>query len=300
MRSMRSICTLLFAIVLSVPLASFAGVFVSVNIAPPPLRVYEQPVCPGDGYIWTPGYWAYGPAGYYWVDGAWVLAPQPGLLWTPGYWGFSGGVYAWHAGYWGPHVGFYGGVHYGFGYDGVGFVGGRWDHGHFFYNTAVARVNVAVIHNTYRTEVINRNVTRVSFNGPGGIDRRPTPEQERFDHERHFERTNAQVEREHVASTRHENFAPRHDVPRPENRPMAMHNNNPHNNNMDRPRGNMNQPHGNMDHPHGNMNQPHGNMDHPHPDEHHGNMGNDHPHNGGERPGGDHHNDNHHEERNQR
>lgn len=293
MRSMRSICTLLFAIVLSVPLASFAGVFVSVNIAPPPLRVYEQPVCPGDGYIWTPGYWAYGPAGYYWVDGAWVLAPQPGLLWTPGYWGFSGGVYAWHVGYWGPHVGFYGGVHYGFGYDGVGFVGGRWDNGHFFYNTAVAHVNVAIIHNTYHTTVIYRNVTRVSFNGPGGIDRRPTPEQERFDHERHFERTNAQVEREHVASTRHENFAPRHDVLRPENRPMAMHNNNPHNNNMDRP-------HGNMDQPHGNMNQPHNNMDHPHPDEHHGNMGNDHPHNGGERPNNEHHDDNHHEERNQR
>ncbi len=285
MRSIRSIRTLLFAIVLAVPLASFAGVVVSVRIAPPPLRVYTQPVCPGDGYIWTPGYWAYGPAGYYWVDGAWVLAPQPGLLWTPGYWGFSGGVYAWHAGYWGPHVGFYGGVHYGFGYDGVGFVGGRWDHGHFFYNTAVARVNVAVIHNTYRTEVINRNVTRVSFNGRGGINMRPTREQERFEHERHFERTNAQVEREHVASTRHENFGPRHDVPRPENRPMAMHNN-PHNNNMDRP--------------HGNMNQPHGNMDHPHPDEHHGNMGNDHPHNGGGHFGGEHHDDNHHEERNRR
>ena len=49
-----------------------------------------------------------------------------GVLWTPGYWGFVGGVYMFHAGYWGPHIGFYGGVNYGFGYGGVGFVGGRW------------------------------------------------------------------------------------------------------------------------------------------------------------------------------
>ena len=52
--------------------------------------------------------------------------PRAGVLWTPGYWGFAGGVYAWHAGYWGPHVGFYGGINYGFGYGGVGFVGGEW------------------------------------------------------------------------------------------------------------------------------------------------------------------------------
>ena len=31
-----------------VPAASFAAVFVSVNIAPPVLPVYTQPVCPGD------------------------------------------------------------------------------------------------------------------------------------------------------------------------------------------------------------------------------------------------------------
>ena len=27
---------------------------------PPPLPVYEQPPCPVEGYIWTPGYWAWG------------------------------------------------------------------------------------------------------------------------------------------------------------------------------------------------------------------------------------------------
>jgi hypothetical protein len=66
-----------------VPAASFAGVFGSVTIAPPVLPVYTQPICPGDGYLWNPGYWAYGDEGYYWVPGVWVRPPQPGLLWTP-------------------------------------------------------------------------------------------------------------------------------------------------------------------------------------------------------------------------
>ena len=89
----------------------------------------------------------------------------------PGYWGFVGGVYAFHAGYWGPHIGFYGGVNYGFGYVGVGFAGGRWVGNSFAYNRAVMNVNVTMIHNTYNETVINNvSVTKVSYNGgPGGI-----------------------------------------------------------------------------------------------------------------------------------
>jgi hypothetical protein len=43
----------------------------------PELPVYEQPICPGDGYIWTPGYWAW-DGEYYWVPGTWVMAPKSG------------------------------------------------------------------------------------------------------------------------------------------------------------------------------------------------------------------------------
>src|SRR5579863_73814 len=118
------------AVMLGASAHSFGRTFVAITVAPPPLRVYAQPVCPGDGYIWTPGYWAYGSSGYYWVNGAWVLAPQPGYLFTPGYWAFSGGAYIWHRGYWGLTLGYYGGVNYGFGYTSFGFYGGRWDHGH--------------------------------------------------------------------------------------------------------------------------------------------------------------------------
>src|ERR1700720_334077 len=127
MRIIPSIRSLLFGLVmLTMSAAAFAQIGVSITVAPPALPVYEQPPVPAPGYLWTPGYWAYGPEGYFWVPGVWVQPPQVGVLWTPGYWGWGGGMYRWNAGYWGPHVGFYGGVNYGFGYGGVGFVGGRW------------------------------------------------------------------------------------------------------------------------------------------------------------------------------
>ena len=86
------------------------AVGISVRIGPPALPVYAQPLCPGPGYFWTPGYWAWDDDdGYYWVPGTWVLAPV-GMLWTPGYWGWNDGLYAWNGGYWGPNIGFYGGI----------------------------------------------------------------------------------------------------------------------------------------------------------------------------------------------
>src|SRR5580692_5371525 len=165
--------------------ASFAQIGVAITIAPPALPVYEQPVCPGDGYIWTPGYWSWGDDGYYWVPGTWVEAPEVGFFWTPGYWGWGGSSFVWYDGYWGPTVGFYGGINYGFCYFGHGFEGGRWDGGHFFYNRAVANVNVNVIHNVYETKVDVRNDVHVSYNGHGGIDARPTAQEEAAAHERH-------------------------------------------------------------------------------------------------------------------
>ncbi|MEI9979038.1 MAG: colicin transporter [Edaphobacter sp.] len=107
-----------------------------VEQAPPPIPDYEQPPAPGDGYIWTPGYWAWTGDGYEWVHGAWVAAPYVGALWTPGYWGYGGYGYFWNAGYWGPYVGYYGGINYGFGYFGIGFYGGYWGGGRFWYNRA--------------------------------------------------------------------------------------------------------------------------------------------------------------------
>jgi hypothetical protein len=143
---------------------------------PPPLVEYTQPECPGENYMWTPGYWSYSDAGYYWVPGAWVMAPYVDALWTPPYWDYYGGRYRWHGGYWSRHVGFYGGINYGFGYTGLGFYGGYWDQGgQFVYNRSVTRINTRVVNTYYNHSVENYTpVNRVSYNGgPGGIVRQP-------------------------------------------------------------------------------------------------------------------------------
>ncbi len=162
---------LLAVLILAMPAASTAqiGVGLSIRVGPPALPVYDQPLCPGPGFLWTPGYWAYGDDGYYWVPGTWVEAPAVGLLWTPGYWGWGNGFYLWHGGYWGPHVGFYGGINYGFGYGGVGFFGGEWRGGVFAYNTAVMHVDERYVHNTY----VEQNRDQQHEREPRQLQRRP-------------------------------------------------------------------------------------------------------------------------------
>jgi hypothetical protein len=195
--------------VLSLSTASSAeiGIGISVRVGPPALPVYAQPLCPGPGYFWTPGYWAWSDDdGYYWVPGTWVVAPV-GMLWTPGYWAFSDGFYGWHAGYWGPHVGFYGGINYGFGYGGVGFYGGEWRGRSFFYNRSVTNVNVTNVTNVYNRTVIVNNTRNVSFNGRGGVEARPTPQEERFSREPHNAALTAQIQHEHSARQNRQLFA---------------------------------------------------------------------------------------------
>jgi WXXGXW repeat (2 copies) len=191
MRTKFAIRCLLFSFVMLAALSHGAvaqvGVGISVSFGPPALPVYEQPICPGDGYIWTPGYWAYDDDdGYYWVPGTWVEAPQVGFLWTPGYWGWGDNAFVFHEGYWGPQVGFYGGINYGYGYGGADYEGGRWEGGHFSYNTYVNHVNTTIIHNTYNTTVTSVSETHVSYNGGnGGVEGRPTSQQESYANEHH-------------------------------------------------------------------------------------------------------------------
>jgi WXXGXW repeat (2 copies) len=178
------------------------NVAVSIRIGPPVLPVYAQPICPGRGYIWVPGYWAYGDDGYFWVPGMWVLPPRVGLLWTPGYWAFDDGFYLWHAGYWGATVGFYGGINYGFGYPGTGFYGGYWRGDEYFYNTRVTNVNTTIIRNVYNTPFANEHaVSRVSFNGgPHGIHARPTAAELSAARTSHVAMTRAQLQHQKSAS----------------------------------------------------------------------------------------------------
>jgi hypothetical protein len=205
MRFILSVRSLLFALLLlAISAASSAqiGLGISIRIAPPELPVYEQPICPEDGYIWTPGYWAYGDEDYYWVPGTWVMAPEVGYLWTPGYWGGDGDAYVFHEGYWGTEVGFYGGISYGYGYFGHGYEGGRWDNGHFAYNQSVSHVDVSINRNVYNTRVEdNTRGNRVSFNGGnGGVQVRATNREEAAGRGKHIAPGAAQTA--HVESAR--------------------------------------------------------------------------------------------------
>ncbi len=211
MKLFRSLRWLLLALLLPlIPVSqAHAGVFISVGFAPPILPVYVQPVCPEPGYMWTPGYWGYGPDGYYWVPGAWVPAPYEGALWTPPYWGYEGAVFVFHSGYWGPHVGYYGGVNYGFGYMGIGFVGGAWRGHEFAYNRAVMRVGEGPRWGRDRVyedrTVVERNTvvrdSHISYSGgPHGINHPPTAEERGYMHEQHMAPT--QVQQAHIQAAR--------------------------------------------------------------------------------------------------
>ena len=182
------------------PASAQFAVDITVDAPPPELPYYEQPPIPAEGFIWVPGYWAWDSSilDYYWVPGTWVQPPEPELLWTPAWWGWDNGRYGFHPGYWGREVGFYGGVDYGYGYNGEGYYGGRWDHGVFFYNRTVNNfINIRVTNVYEQTVVINANASRVSFNGgTGGIQLRPTAQQETIAREHHVEAT--PVQRQHI------------------------------------------------------------------------------------------------------
>ena len=250
----------------------------SIRVAPPEMPVYEQPACPFEGYLWTPGYWAYNIiGGYYWVPGVWVSPPHVGYLWTPGYWGYAGGVYGWNVGYWGEHIGFYGGVNYGYGYGGRGYDGGRWEGGAFRYNTAVSRVNVTVVHTTYedRTVIHDHNVNRSSYNGGGGVRTEATADEHAHRNEdkpngQHFNTEGHPAQ--HIATplnnNQHNNGAINSGshANSPSNNSAApqQHTNNPSNNNAVQPQHN-NNPANNGVQTHSNTAAPNGGQQHTSP-----------------------------------
>ena len=170
---------LLIAAMLAAPVKASARMTIGVTVSfgPPALPYYLQPPCPGPGYIWTPGYWAWDPAyGYFWVPGTWVMPPFVGALWTPGYWDYDDGMYVWYAGYWGPAVGYYGDIDYGYGYTGDGYHGGYWNHDRFYYNRTVNNIITENIPNVYSQPVDEHFRDRhISYHGgPGGTSGQPT------------------------------------------------------------------------------------------------------------------------------
>ena len=70
---------------------------------------------------------------------------------------------------------------------GDGYEGGRWDRDHFYYNRSVNNVNVNEIHNVNNTRIEYNNSSRVSYNGGnGGINERPSAQEDAYSRERHI------------------------------------------------------------------------------------------------------------------
>jgi WXXGXW repeat (2 copies) len=198
---------LLAALLLLLSRAAYGDVALTVNVAPPPLPVYEQPPLPAPGYLWVPGYWAWGAEGYFWVPGTWVLPPDPDLVWTPGYWGWADDAYVWYPGYWGPQVGFYGGIDYGFGYFGHGYEGGYWRDHQFWYNRAATNIGNTNVTNVYNRTVNNVTVNNISYNGPNGVRARATPEEQAAAREPRHAPSREQTAHVTEAGRRHELLA---------------------------------------------------------------------------------------------
>ncbi len=192
---------LLMLATMTAPTPASASVSIFVSFGPPALPIYEQPYCPGPGYFWTPGYWAWDPAyGYYWVPGTWVPAPFIGAMWTPGYWGWDNSGYMWYPGYWGTAVGFYGGIDYGYGYNGYGYYGGQWRGDRFYYNREVNRITNVNIVNVYNQRVVENRGSRISYNGgQGGINARPTSRELMAERTRRLGADSRQMEQERWA-----------------------------------------------------------------------------------------------------
>jgi len=182
--------------------AGHIAIGLSVRTAPPMLPIYAQPPIPAPGYIWTPGYWHWRQAvNYYWVPGTWVQPPTVGVLWTPPWWGWSDDGYVFHDGYWGPHVGYYGGVNYGFGYGGVGYEGGHWEGQTFAYNRSVNNFGSVRVANVYEKPATVLNTSHVSYvGGDGGLRTEPTAEERLAEHDQHVAVTAVQARHISVAS----------------------------------------------------------------------------------------------------
>jgi hypothetical protein len=186
--------------------ASYGQPVLQAQEPPPPLPQYSQPPCPGNGYLWTPGYWSYAPQGYFWVPGVWAWPPQVDFLWTPGYWGFMAGMYRYNYGSWGQYVGYYGGINYGFGYVGTGYQGGYWGGNRFNYNRSVNNINITNV-SVYNRTITNTNMNRASYNGPGGTTRRPMQAENNAMRGQRIPPMTTQLQHQQSAAQNHQQFA---------------------------------------------------------------------------------------------
>ena len=151
-------------------------------------------------HINIPGYWAWDDdTGYYWVPGTWVLPPEQHCQRAIGAGTTASTPFSRRL--LGTPLSYYGGVSYGYGYGGVGYEGGYWRGGAFFYNRSVNNFSNVQITNVYNKTVVVNNTTNVSYNGgTGGTTAHATPQQIAAANQQHVPPTSQQTQHMQMAA----------------------------------------------------------------------------------------------------
>jgi WXXGXW repeat (2 copies) len=100
-RSILRLFGLAALIVLIASSRAHAGARVFLQIGPPAPLAVVAPVAPAPyGYVWQPGYYAWGGAAYRWVPGVWSRPPFSRAAWVAPRWGYGPRGWSFARGYW--------------------------------------------------------------------------------------------------------------------------------------------------------------------------------------------------------
>jgi hypothetical protein len=80
------------------PTIASAGVFIDIDVAPPPVRVEVVPP-PREGFVWAPGFWEWRDGRHVWVPGRW-MGERRGYHWVPDRWEPRGPHWHHERGHW--------------------------------------------------------------------------------------------------------------------------------------------------------------------------------------------------------
>jgi len=80
------------------PTMASAGVFIDIDVAPPPVRVEAAPP-PREGFVWAPGFWEWRGGAHVWVPGRWI-GERRGYHWVPDRWEPRGPHWHHERGHW--------------------------------------------------------------------------------------------------------------------------------------------------------------------------------------------------------
>jgi hypothetical protein len=71
-----------------------------IGVPPPPYRLEAYGAAPGEGFLWTPGYYAWRGGSYEWIGGSWLRPPGVGYGWIEPRYVSVGGRYFLQPGRW--------------------------------------------------------------------------------------------------------------------------------------------------------------------------------------------------------